>query len=187
MYWGKIDYKAKIHIENNTTKYYIEFIDSNKHEQNVEVSKIVFLQFFGVRATLKKDNPNYLYIKATDGKHTITHLLTEDELKSFNSFKQQEKHQENEIDRHYIHQSLTDEQLYCLNSRIFPVIENEINCNELYVAINNLKDIQKRRLIKYFFKNMTYEEISIEEGCTKRAVKFSIDAALSNLRKKIKK
>ena len=47
--------------------------------------------------------------------------------------------------------------------------------------IDELPDIQKRRLVKYFFGNKTLEQIAKEESCTKRAVKFSIDIALKKI------
>ena len=43
---------------------------------------------------------------------------------------------------------------------------------------------KKRRLIKYYFYDKTYEEIANEEKCSKRAVKFSIDIALGKISKK---
>ena len=35
----------------------------------------------------------------------------------------------------------------------------------------------------YFFGEMTYEQIAALEGCTKRAVKFSVDIAIEKLKK----
>ena len=56
--------------------------------------------------------------------------------------------------------------------------------NTINEAINELSDIQKRRIRKYFFENKTFEEIAKEENCTKRAVKFTIDIALEKISKK---
>ena len=38
----------------------------------------------------------------------------------------------------------------------------------------------------YYIEEKTYEEIAQIEGCTKRAVKFSVDAAKKNLQNKLK-
>ena len=65
-------------------------------------------------------------------------------------------------------------------------VESKILSEEIKSAINELNEIQKRRLIKYYFYNMTYEEIASEENCTKRAVKFSIDIGIEKISKKIK-
>ena len=58
---------------------------------------------------------------------------------------------------------------------------------ELKDIINSLPEIQKRRLKKYYFEDMTLEQIAKEENCTKRAVKFTIDIAIEKISKKIKK
>ena len=50
-------------------------------------------------------------------------------------------------------------------------------------AISGLPEIQKRRLILYYFQGLTYERIAEMEGCTKRAVKFSVDIAVEKLKK----
>ena len=63
-------------------------------------------------------------------------------------------------------------------------VENKLLSEDLKSAINELNDIQKRRIQKYFFENKTYEEIASEENCTKRAVKFSIDIAIEKISKK---
>ena len=57
------------------------------------------------------------------------------------------------------------------------------NYNIAYKNINKLPEIQKRRLKKYYFLGKTFEEIALEENCTKRAIKFSVDLALKKLRK----
>ena len=54
---------------------------------------------------------------------------------------------------------------------------------KLHRAISELPEIQKRRLILYYFQGLTYEQIAGIEGCTKRAVKFSVDIAVEKLKK----
>lgn len=63
------------------------------------------------------------------------------------------------------------------------IVERKINYELLYKNINKLPEIQKRRLKKYYFLGKTFEEIALEENCTKRAIKFSVDLALKKLRK----
>ena len=65
-------------------------------------------------------------------------------------------------------------------------VEYKLLSENLKSAINELNDIQKRRIQKYFFENKTYEEIASEENCSKVAVKYSIDIALEKISKKIK-
>ena len=54
---------------------------------------------------------------------------------------------------------------------------------QLHRAISELPEIQKRRLILYYFQGLTYEQIAEMESCTKRAVKFSVDIAVEKLKK----
>ena len=55
----------------------------------------------------------------------------------------------------------------------------------LHAAIDLLPEVQRRRVHLYFFEEYTYEEIAVMEGCTKRAVKFSVDPALQKLKEKL--
>ena len=52
-------------------------------------------------------------------------------------------------------------------------------------AIANLPEIQRKRIKLYFFDDLTYQQIANLEGCTKRAIKFSVDIAIANLYKKM--
>lgn len=56
---------------------------------------------------------------------------------------------------------------------------------KLHKAIAELPEIQRRRLILYYFGELTYEQIAEIERCTKRAVKFSVDIAIGKLKEKI--
>ena len=61
---------------------------------------------------------------------------------------------------------------------------------ELKNAIKLLNDIQKRRLIKYYFEDKSLEEIALEEGTSHQAISKSIhkaiDTAIKNISKKFK-
>ena len=97
----------------------------------------------------------------------------------------------NEYDNHIEHLIMDENTIY--NKSKFKeqlledVVLSKILCDEIFSIINSLPDIQKRRLKMYYFDNMTYEEIAKLEGCTKRAIKFSIDIAISKILQKIKK
>ena len=39
----------------------------------------------------------------------------------------------------------------------------------------------------YYFNDLTYDQIAKKENCSKVAIKYSIDTAINNLRKMIKK
>ena len=54
---------------------------------------------------------------------------------------------------------------------------------QLHRAISELPEIQKRRLILYYFQGLTYEQIAGMEGCTFQAVAKSIATAEKRLKK----
>lgn len=66
-----------------------------------------------------------------------------------------------------------------LFERVFRKIENE----ELYKAIEQLKPIQRTRLVRYYFQGMPYRRIAKEDGVHPTKVKNSIEVAIKNLKK----
>ena len=53
----------------------------------------------------------------------------------------------------------------------------------LHKAIATLPEVQRRRLLLYYFGNMTYQEIAKLEGCKHPAVMKSVKAAIETLKK----
>ena len=76
---------------------------------------------------------------------------------------------------------------HTIKKSIEEIVEDKMLKDSIKETINKLPEIQKRRIKKYYFENMTYEEIAKEENCSKRAVKFSIDIAIEKISKKFKK
>lgn len=60
--------------------------------------------------------------------------------------------------------------------------KSEIHRN-LNKAISRLPEIQKRRIIKYYINNMTFEEIGKSEKCSAAAVCQSVEVAIKNMKK----
>ena len=135
--------------------------------------------------SIEKEELYFIKFKDENGEHLVT--VTKE---VFDVFDESEKQDNNMMVKNsrYIHKyELSDEALSnkMLNNQ--PSIEDKLisdfEIEELYEAINELSDIQKRRIRKYFFENKTFEEIAKEENCTKRAVKFTIDIALEKISK----
>ena len=136
--------------------------------------------------SIEKDELYFIKFKDENGEHLVT--VTKE---VFDVFDESEKQYNNMMVRNsrYIHKyELSDEALSnkMLNNQtsIEDKLINDFEIEELYEAINELSDIQKRRIRKYFFEDKTFEEIAKEENCTKRAVKFTIDIALEKISKK---
>lgn len=90
----------------------------------------------------------------------------------------------NEYDRHIDHFDI-DETPYKKYSNKPQSLEEEILQNMLYnelkLAISKLPEIQRRRLVLYFFNDLTLQEIAIIDNCTPQAVKKSLDSSLKKL------
>ena len=133
---------------------------------------------------------NIYYISFTDGQGIFHKQEISMELyAAFNSFELGDISQMNVTSRHWEQSELTEE---TLNQRAAdpqePVedhVYRRIMYQELHRAIAQLPVVQRRRLLLYYFGGYTYEQIAQMENCTKRAVKFSEDAALKNLRENL--
>ena len=136
--------------------------------------------------TLSIENNTY-YISFTDGQGIFHKQEISMELyAAFNGFELEDISWINEASRH-LTEADTGEEL--LGHRIADLAEpvedhvyRRIMYQELHKAIAQLPEIQRRRVLLYYFGGYTYEQIAQMENCTKRAVKFSVDAALKNLR-----
>lgn len=108
-----------------------------------------------------------------------------------NQFELNDLKELNEYDRHIEHLEQTEEFFYKRSIRKEGNIEEQIIQKSIYEdlhkKISELPDIQKRRIKMYFFEDMTLQEIANIEHCSCRAVKYSIDTALSKLKKNFKK
>ena len=95
----------------------------------------------------------------------------------------------NEVDRHYEQSEQTEASLHERATHhqetVEEMVQRRIEAEELHRAIAQLPETQRRRLVLYYFGNFTYEQIAEMEGCTKRAVKFSVDIAIGKLKEMI--
>ena len=105
--------------------------------------------------------------------------------------KRKEKRQKNEFDRHIEHSIVYENKL---NFRVMdkPIsleeqFENKIINQNLKDAISSLSEVQKRRIKMYYFEKMTQQEIANKEGVSLRAVQYTLNDALEELKKIFKK
>ncbi len=147
-----------------------------------------------------KDNPytlSFNQIKNTymvsfkdDRKNNYEVEISNAIYEEFDKFELQDLSYLNEYDNHIEHSKIYEESL---NRRaknkqksIEEIVEQILLTEQLKNAISQLPNIQKRRLVKYYFLGKTYEAIAKEEKCTKRAVKFSVDIAIKKIQKILK-
>ena len=61
--------------------------------------------------------------------------------------------------------------------------ENKLISKKIRDAISSLSNVQKRRINMYYFENMTQQEIADKEGVSLRAVQYTLNDALEELKK----
>lgn len=145
-----------------------------------------------------KDNPyelicenNNYFIKFKDSNNNMQTIQVSNEIfDTFNHFELKDLKMLNEYDRHIEHSEVYEETLYkranILSESIDEKIERKILIDNVKEQIDKLPEIQKRRLKKYYFDNKTYEQIAIEESCSKVAVKYSVDIAIKKISENFK-
>ena len=148
----------------------------------------------------KKDKYNPYTLTITEGHYYLSFKdgcgkqqnIEIDEMlyQTFDRFELEDISHLNRVSRHIEHSELTDE---TLNDRVFykaerveDIVSESIEYEQLHRAVSKLPEVQRRRLKLYFFGELTYEQIAKLEGCTKRAVKFSVDIAVEKLKKNFK-
>lgn len=91
------------------------------------------------------------------------------------------------MDRHYEQSEQTEESI---NKRavqpqdpVEETVSRQIEIEALHQAIARLPETQRRRLVLYYFGELTYQQIAAMEGCKHPAVVKSISSALKKLKK----
>lgn len=153
-----------------------------------------------------KDNPYTLYSDESNNKRSVsfkdnrgTLLDVEISIEVYNEFNEFELNDLSQMNKDDLHKDYriidnTEESEITIfhsltnNQRtIEEIVEQNIINERVKQYIEELPEIQKRRLKKYYYEDKSFEQIAREEKCTKIAVKFSVDIALEKIIKKIKK
>jgi RNA polymerase sigma-70 factor (ECF subfamily) len=104
----------------------------------------------------------------------------------FLRFVKKERNLKRWTERYQEHTKLTEEELYkrlLYSPKSIEDILFENIRNDLFIKIlENLTEKQRQRFVLYFEFEMTYEQIAEMEGCTKRAIKFSIDQVMEKIK-----
>lgn len=147
-----------------------------------------------------KDNPYTLYYCEKNNKYicifkdnngTIQKVeITTEVYNALSDFELEDISQMHKYDKHIEHSELLEGTLYRrMADSVYTfeeTIEKKILIENIKKEMENLPEIQSRRMKKYYFKNMTMEEIAKVEGCSKVAVKYSIDIAINKISKNLK-
>ena len=147
-----------------------------------------------------RDNPytlsfieekNIYIVSFKDVKGTTHRVEVNEEVyKAFDKFELEYLSELNEYDNHIEHSEVFENNLE-KRAKDKPIsLEDEFieksTFNELKEAINKLPEIQKRRIKKYYFDEKTQQQIADEEKVDIRAVQYTLNIALKNLKKFLK-
>lgn len=140
--------------------------------------------------TLYTDNGKF-YISFVDINSDFQNIeVSQEVFDSFNRFELEDISQMNEYDRHLEHSEMYENTLQRRNvsdvQSLEEYIENAQNAEDLHMAISKLPEVQKRRLKKYYFEEKTFDEISLEEGCTYQSVQRSVYRAVAKIKNILK-
>jgi len=138
---------------------------------------------------IKTDHPHF-FVRFTDGAGEHRCLeITEELYQALNEFELRDLSFLNEVDNHYEQSALTEASLHeravSNQKSVEETVLQHLQSERLHSAIAQLPELQRRRLVLYYFGNYTYEQIGEMEGCIKCAVKFSIDIAIRTLKEKM--
>ncbi len=147
-----------------------------------------------------KDNPytlefveekNSYRVSFKDVKGKFCRVEVNKEIyQAFDKFELEDLSELNEFDNHIEHSEIYENNL---NERamdkplgVDEIVENSIRDEEIQKAISKLSDIQKRRIIKYYFEDKTEYEIAKEENATQQSVHIGLERAKEKLKEILK-
>ena len=148
----------------------------------------------------RKDNPYILNFNIINKVYTVSFKdvkgnmqmveVNEEIYNCLDKFELNDLSEMNEYDRHiehsYIYENKINEKAFIKDKRIDDIVENNIINEKLKNAINKLSLVQKRRIEMYYFKGLSQREIAEKEGVSLRAVQYTLNKAISELRKILK-
>ena len=139
------------------------------------------------------DNEHIYTVSFIDNKQVIHNVeVSKKVFEAFDKFELEDISELHKVDKHIDSRNIdntdyTDIVLYHLGISNYKSVEEEIEeklqNEELYKAINILSETQKRRLKLYYFEDLTLQEIADLEGCSVKNVYKSIEQAKEKLQK----
>lgn len=93
----------------------------------------------------------------------------------------------NEADRHYEQSVLSESSLNmrAVNPQesVEEIVFRDLKNQMLHKTISKLSEKQRKRLVLYYFCDMTYKQIADSEGCKYQTVQKSIEKAKNKIKK----
>lgn len=142
--------------------------------------------------TLGYDNDKNVYIvEFKDCKQINQKVEINKEIyDAFDKFELEDISQIHKYRKHIEHSEIFDYSLYkrAVNTpkSVDCIVEEKIFISKIKEALEQLSDVQKRRLKMYYFEDMKLEEIALLENTTHQAISKSIRKGIEEIKKNIK-
>jgi RNA polymerase sigma-70 factor (ECF subfamily) len=102
----------------------------------------------------------------------------------------QDRHISHQIERHNEYSEQTDETLNkratCKPKLLEDSVIDKLLVEQILTIVKALPSLQARRFMLRNILGLSYPEIAHREGCSARAVKYSVDLATKQIREKLK-
>lgn len=141
---------------------------------------------------IEKENKEKYYVSFTDGDGEYHRVeINSDIYSALFELNKMDRNLTRSDERNLEHSELTEESLNRRSFKTSKGVEEVILEKEMktvfWEAVGELPDVQRKRLLLYYDYGFTLKEIALMEGCSLRAIKYSIDIAKKKLEEKIKK
>ena len=148
-----------------------------------------------------KDNPytlneikinNKYFISFRDGRGEYNNVEISKEIyELFDYYELRDLSQMNEYDNHIEHSEIYDNNINKRATKkeksIEEIILEKFSFQELKEAIEELSEIQKQRIKKYYFEDKNEYEIAKEEGVSHQAIHIGLERARNKLKEILEK
>ena len=162
----------------------MDFFDLTAIDKNPKRRKDKYNPYKIFTIGIDTAHPRYFVSIKSSGE---TFEISEDIFYLLNQFELEDLSYLNKKERHHEFSVLTDEGFHLRQSNSPPMLEDiiqqRLDTQRLHIAIQKLHFTQRKRLIMYYFDDYTLQQIATKEGCSKVAIKHSINVAIKNLRK----
>lgn len=160
-------------------------INPNRRKSKDNPYKIVFNNVEKIYIVSFKDGTNKL--NEVEVSKEIFDVFNESELNDISTMHKDRKH----IDyRNYDDSEIIENLIFNKSKDKYKILEDdyikEVEHQELRKVIDELSNIQKRRIKMYYFEDLTLQEIADIEGCSVKNVYKSIELAKEKLKNILK-
>ena len=158
-------------------------INSNDMDRRPKRRKDKYNPYTIFSIGIETDTPHF-YVSFRDAAGEQIRIEIRKEIfELLNLFELEDLSYLNEIDRHYEHLELTEKELMKRGVHIIDLPEDRFQYDDLYDAINKLSNTQRRRLMLYYFEDLSLDEIAMCEGTSVQAISKSIIIAEKKLKR----